>query len=93
MTAGDFTFGADFRYVSRVERIDQEFVTLGIIRDGDVRVPTYVVDLRCGAKLAVGAIPITAQVNVNNLFQYNYIELMGNLASPRAVTLTLDATL
>jgi outer membrane receptor for ferrienterochelin and colicins len=91
-SAGDFDLGVDFRYISKVERIDQEFVTLGIIRDGEVRVPAYVFDLRCGVHVNAGGVPVTAQVNVNNVFQYNYVELMGNLAPPRTMTLTLEAT-
>jgi outer membrane receptor for ferrienterochelin and colicins len=88
---GLFTLGADLRYLSETARIDQEFVTLGIIKNGDVRVPIKVVDLRLGADLSEVGIPLNATVNLNNVFQYNYVELIGNMAPPRAVILTLES--
>ena len=90
---GIFSAGVDFRYISRVERIDEEFVTLGIIRDGDQRVATYVTDLRLGADLSKAGIPLAARLNINNIFQYNYVELIGNMAPPRNIILTLETKL
>lgn len=90
---GMFTLGADFRYISRVERIDDEFVTLGIVKNGDRRVATYVADLRFGADFSKGNVPLTAQLNINNIFQYNYVELIGNIAPPRSIVLTLETKL
>jgi outer membrane receptor for ferrienterochelin and colicins len=87
---GTFTFSADFRAISRVERIDEELVNLGIIKDGDQRVPIYVADLRIGADVVLGSIPLTATLSFNNMFQYNYVELIGNMAPPRSYVLTLD---
>jgi outer membrane receptor for ferrienterochelin and colicins len=87
---GLFSLGADFRYLSQVEKIDQEFVTLGIIKDGDVVVPIKVVDLRFGADFTSAGIPLNATFNVNNLFQYYYVELIGNMAPIRNFVLTLE---
>jgi outer membrane receptor for ferrienterochelin and colicins len=88
--SGRWTFGVDIRHLSRVERIDEEFVTLGIVQDGDRRVPITVADLRCALDLADAGIPLTATLSINNLFQYNYVELIGNLAPPRSFVLTID---
>ncbi|RPH35163.1 TonB-dependent receptor, partial [bacterium] len=88
---GLFSLGADFRYLSKIEKIDQEFVTLGIIKNGDVVVPIKVVDLRFGADLTSAGIPLNATFNVNNIFQYNYVELIGNMSPPRTMILTLEA--
>jgi len=71
---GPFTAGADFRYLSEVDRIDIELVQLGIIPDGDELVPIHVADFRIGADFSFGGIPCTATVNVNNAFQHNYVE-------------------
>ncbi len=90
---GMFTIGADFRYISRVERIDDEFVTLGIVKNGDRRVATYVTDLRLGADFSTVNFPLTAQLNINNIFQYNYVELIGNIAPPRSIVLTVETRL
>jgi iron complex outermembrane receptor protein len=88
---GIVSFGLDFRYISRVESIDEELVQLGVIKDGDQRVASYVTDVRCGLDLTEMNIPLTATLNVNNAFQYNYVELIGNLAPPRSVVLSLEA--
>ena len=90
---GFFSIGMDFRYISRVERIDDEFVTLGIVKNGDRRVATYVTDLRFGADFSKVNFPLTAQFNINNVFQYNYVELIGNIAPPRSIVLTLEMKL
>jgi outer membrane receptor protein involved in Fe transport len=34
---------------------------------------------------------LAATVNVNNVFQRNYVELIGNLMPPRTYVLTLEA--
>lgn len=89
--AGVASFGADFRYVSRIERIDEEFVRLGIVKDGDQRVATYVTDIQAGADFSIIGVSIIANLNVKNVLQYNYVELIGNLAPPRTVVLSLEA--
>ena len=90
---GIFNVGVDFRYISRVERIDEEFVTLGIVADGDERVAIYITELRFGTDFTEIGFPLSAVFNINNIFQYNYVELIGNLAPPRNMVLTLEATL
>jgi iron complex outermembrane receptor protein len=85
-----FSFGADARFLSRIDRIDDSFVTLGIIPGGDERVPIYVVDVRAGADWTMGGLPVTAVLQVNNLLQYYYVELIGNVAPTRNVVLTLE---
>ena len=88
---GAFEFGADYRHLSRVEAIDEEFVTLGIIADGDTRVPVNVVDLRARWRPAFLGMPLSVLVNLNNVFQYNDGELIGNLGPPRTLVVTLEA--
>jgi iron complex outermembrane receptor protein len=86
---GAFDIGLDYRHLSRVERIDEEFAT--IIRDGDQRVPINIVDARVGYDLGSAGLPIQILLNCYNLFQYNYVELMGNIAPPRTLLLTLES--
>lgn len=87
---GAFSAGVDFRYLSRIERIDEEFVVLGIIKDGNQRVATYVTDLRFGLDLAAFGIPGSATLSFNNVFQYNYVEIIGNMAPPRTTVFVLE---
>ncbi len=88
-----FFAGADFRYISRVDRIDEELVDLGIVPDGDERVPIYVTDVRVGADLTLGGTVLTTTLNINNIFQHNYVELIGNLMPPRTYVLSVQAKL
>ena len=88
---GIFSAGADFRYESRVDNIDFEFVNLGIIPDGDQRTDIIVTDVRAGADLGFTGLPLSATLNVNNLFQRNYVELIGNIMPPRTYVLVLEA--
>lgn len=74
-----FGFGIFFRYQSRVEEIDNELIDLGIIRDGNLRVPIYQTDLNLSYDLISIGVPATMYFNVKNIFNYNYVELVGNL--------------
>jgi len=78
-TKWNFMFGADFRFTSEVEEIDEELVDLGIIKDGELRVPVYVTDLRLGYNLISLNLPLNIYLNVKNIFNYNYVELIGNI--------------
>jgi outer membrane receptor for ferrienterochelin and colicins len=88
---GWLTPSADFRFSSRIERIDDELVQAGVIPDGDQRVPIYVTDVRLSADLAWTGIPLSVSFNVNNLFQHNYVELIGNVMPPRTYVLVLES--
>jgi len=85
--------GLDFRYMSKIENIDMEFVTLGIIKDADQRGPVYVTDARVIFDISHFGLPLTIAFNVNNMFQYNYVELIGNLAPIRNYVLTVEGRL
>ena len=85
----DGVLGADFRFVSRIEEIDTE---LGlIIRNAEQRVDAYVTDLRFGWDFARQGLPLRATVLANNVFNYSYSEIVGNVAPIRNFTLSLEA--
>jgi outer membrane receptor for ferrienterochelin and colicins len=88
---GQIFAGGDFRYITRVQRIDIELVNLGIIPDGDQRTDIIVADFRLGGDLRLLGLPLTATANVYNAFQRNYVELIGNIAPPRTYALVLEA--
>jgi len=90
---GDARLGLDYRYLSKVERIDEEFVVFGIITQGDKRVPISVADARLSYDWKTFGIPCTTTFHVNNLFGYYYVELIGNMAPIRNYVLTLEAAL
>ena len=90
---GPVTLGADFRFVSRVEHIDDELVETGIIPDGDQRTDIAVADVRVGSDFLLFGASFTGTFNVKNVFQRNYVELIGNLMPPRTYLLSLEARL
>jgi len=83
-----FEFGINFRYASRVEEIDDIFAK--VIKDGYKRVPIYVTDLSIGYNLIFSDIPSKICLNIKNIFNYNYVEFIGNLAPIRNASLSWD---
>ncbi len=80
----------DFRYISKFENYDRELVSLGIVTDGNQRVPAYVTDIRAGVDLASIGFPLDASIIVNNLFNYYYVEMIGNMAPLRNYSLVVS---
>ena len=89
----NFIAGADFRYWSRVEEIDNELIDLGLVPDGQLRVDVFVLDLRAGYNLNFYDTPLKVFLNVNNILNYNYVELIGNLAPIRNFSLSMELKL
>ena len=87
-----FEFNIDFRYMSRVDRIDDDLTRppLTLIPDGEERVDVYVTDISAGWGFSAGMIPVKLYFNCKNLFNYNYVEFIGNLAPIRSYSLSLD---
>jgi iron complex outermembrane receptor protein len=85
-----FELGSDFRYWSKVEQMDFELVDLGLIEDGRVRVPVYVIDFRAGYNFSDLGFPARIFFNLNNALNYNYVELIGNIAPIRNFSLSTE---
>ena len=88
-----FTCGIDVRYLSRVEEIDDNLIRLAPIINGEQRVPIYITDVRIATTLLEYGLPFRASLNINNFLNYNYVELVGNIAPPRHIVLTLEGSL
>jgi outer membrane receptor for ferrienterochelin and colicins len=88
---GPLHASADFRFISKVDRVDDILGKTGLVPDGDERTEILVSDFRLGADFTLGGIPLTATASVNNAFQYNYVELIGNIMPPRTYGLVLEA--
>lgn len=93
LTWGDYRVSADYRFISRVERVDDQLITLAPIIHGHARVPIHVMDLRASAALVSLGLPVRIGVNVTNVLNYHYVELIGNLAPPRMYSLVLEGLL
>lgn len=82
---------ADYRYISRVERIDDRISALNVVEDADARVATHVVDARAIVKLqSLFDVPLSCTLNVKNALDYYYVEILGNLAPTRSITLQVE---
>ena len=86
---GDFSLGADFRHISRIETIDRELTI--IIPNSEERIAAYVTDLRASWTAAAIGLPLRFSFFVDNVFQYNYTEVVANIAPIRSFRLTIDA--
>ncbi|MFZ1730238.1 MAG: TonB-dependent receptor [Bacteroidota bacterium] len=84
-----FSIGADFRHLSRIEAIDRELTI--IIPNSEERVAAYVTDLRASWTAASVGLPLRLSFFVDNIFQYNYSEVVANIAPIRSYRLSLDA--
>ena len=82
-----FEFGSDFRYLSRVEEIDN---LSQFIIDGNERVAIYVLDLRAGYNFMTFNVPGRLFINVNNVLNYYYVALIGNISPVRNASLSLE---
>ena len=82
-----FELGSDFRYLSRVEEIDD---LSRFINDGNQRVAIYVLDLRAGYNFMTFNVPGRFFINVNNVLNYYYVELIGNISPIRNASLSLE---
>lgn len=91
-TPAPFEFGVDFRYWSRVEEIDFALTEppLALVVDGEQRVPAYITDLMAGYNFFVMNIPAKVYINAKNIFNYNYVEFIGNLAPIRNYSLSFE---
>ena len=88
----NFDLGINFRYTSRVEEIDEELIDLGIVLDGELRVPVYTTDVNLGYSFASLELPLNLYLNVKNVFNYNYVELIGNLRQIRNYSFGFNVT-
>ena len=84
----NFDIGADFRFWSRIEEIDDELVR--IVNDGDLRVAAYILDLRTSYNFNSLGIPASVFLNADNVLNYNYVELIGNLKPIRNYSLSVQ---
>ncbi len=88
-TKSIYRASVDFRYISAFENYDKQLVNLGIVRNGNYRVPAYVTDLRAGVDLSSVGYPVSIAFIVNNAFEYYYVEMIGNMAPIRNYSIVL----
>jgi outer membrane receptor for ferrienterochelin and colicins len=84
-----FEIQIDHRYLSMIENIDNRLSLY--IKNSDARVPVNVIDARLIFRLEkLNEIPLTFTLNVKNLLNYYYLDMVGNLAPFRNISLQVD---
>ncbi|MBL7999785.1 MAG: TonB-dependent receptor [Candidatus Kapabacteria bacterium] len=84
----------DYRYLARWENVEERVTQYNLVANADVRVPIHVVDARLIWDFnKSSALPVRASLNVKNLFDYYYVDSIGNLGLTRQLTIQFDARL
>lgn len=92
---GPFEFRTDVRYWSKAEEIDLNLTRppINLIIDGENRSEVFVVDLSLGYNFKIASNPFKVFINGKNIFNYNYVEFIGNLSPIRNLSLSLETYL
>ncbi len=87
-----FEFEINYRYASRVEAIDKALTQppFALVVDGDKRVPIYTTNLSAGYNFLIDSFPAKIFLIVKNIFNYNYVEFIGNIAPIRNYSLSWE---
>lgn len=83
-----FQFQVDYRFIKKYDRIDDKFSLL--IKDAEARVDAHIVDARLSATFQISQLPTRLSLQINNLFNYYYVELVGALAPVRTFQIVLE---
>ena len=84
LTLKPLQIGIDFRYLSKIERVDQYHTAF--IQDIENVVPTYVTSIRLGVSWKHQSFRLL----IDNLFQYNYLVSPANIGPPRTAVLQFN---
>jgi len=87
----DFSLSMDYRYKSKVETYDSRLNLE--IKNADAYVPVHIVDLRLFYDLPFKKPAIKVGIISNNLLDYYYTEMVGNLGMTRKILLQLETKL
>jgi hypothetical protein len=72
--------------MSRYDKIDENFAL--VIEDAEQRVDAHIVDIRLTAEIS----SYIVSLQINNLLQYHYVDVIGSIAKTRHFILSLAKT-
>jgi outer membrane receptor for ferrienterochelin and colicins len=81
-----FKFAVDYRFMSRYDKIDENFAL--VIEDAEKRVHAHIVD----ARLSTNIRSFIVALQINNLLQYHYVDVIGSIAKTRHFILSISKT-
>ena len=89
---GQFELQADYRFISKIENVDQRLMIY--IPNANALVDAHVLDARIiWNSESITGFPLKFTLNAKNLLDYYYTEMVGNLAPTRHISLQVDAGL
>ena len=87
---GNVKIGVDYRFISAWDRIDEEL--LFFIDDVEKRVDAHIVDFRVIYSFSLEGASMESSIQLNNILQYHYLDLVGSIAKTRNIVLTLSGS-
>jgi iron complex outermembrane receptor protein len=78
----------DYRFISRYDQIDKDFAAF--IPNARERIAAHIVDLRLLMPFALAGMDLETSLQINNVFQYHYVDLIGSIAPIRHVILAAN---
>lgn len=83
-----FKFSLLYKFVSKIVKVEEQLRF--ILRDYYVRVPINLVDLNLSYNFQKYNLPFETTLSIQNLLDYYYIDLVGNLAPTRFISIGLS---
>lgn len=77
-----------YKYVSKIVKVEEQLRF--ILRDYYVRVPVHLMDLNLSYNFQNFDIPFEVTFSIQNLLDYYYVDLVGNLAPTRFISLGVN---
>lgn len=82
---GGLFFSLLYKYVSKIVKVEDQLRF--ILNDYEVRVPIHLLDFNVGYNLNKFKLPFEITLTIQNLLDYYYVDLVGNLAPTRFISL------
>ncbi|MCX7879847.1 MAG: TonB-dependent receptor [Ignavibacteria bacterium] len=84
-------FSIFYKFVSKIVEVDNQLKF--ILKDYDVRTSTHLVDLNLNLDFKKFNLPIVFSISIQNLLDYYYVDLVGNLAPTRYISFGIKKTI
>jgi iron complex outermembrane receptor protein len=88
---GDIRFETDYRFNSKMDRIDERLESLGIVEDASFINEAHVFDMRLAYNLdSIINQKLSVTLNIFNVFNYYHTQMVGNMAPTRQINLMIQ---
>ncbi|MCX7908175.1 MAG: TonB-dependent receptor [Ignavibacteria bacterium] len=88
LTYDEFQISLLYKYISKIINVEEQLRF--VLKDYDVRVPVHLLDLNINYNLQRMNLPMNLTFSVHNILDYYYIDLVGNLAPTRLISIGIS---